>query len=61
MLRRSQQVLMAWMQLSDDEFAARVESQVPGELSGFQATTPRHAYPLTHVRRSHADRRCVRR
>lgn len=39
----------SWMQLSDDEFAARVESQAPGELGGFQATTPRHAYPLVGV------------
>jgi ubiquinone biosynthesis UbiH/UbiF/VisC/COQ6 family hydroxylase len=38
-----------WLALSDDEFAARVQRQAPGELGALRAAGPRHHYPLVGV------------
>lgn len=39
----------AWLALSDDEFATRIEAQSGGRLGTLQAVGPRHHYPLVAV------------
>lgn len=38
-----------WLALPDDDFAARVQRQAPGELGALRAAGPRHHYPLVGV------------
>jgi len=39
----------AWLALSDEEFAARVQAQAPGALGTLTPAGPRHHYPLVGV------------